>query len=313
MRAVAFLEFGGPEVLRVVEVPEPIAGAGELVVKVVASAVNPTDTLMRGGAQAAMMAGLPPPHIPGVEFAGHVHRVGDTGSSFAVGQPVMGLVNARRRDGGSHAEYVRVAAVSVAPLSASVDIVQAAALPMAGLTAMLALEALDLRPGDTLLVTGGAGAVGGYAIQLAKRANLRVAADAKDTDAQNLRELGADIVVPRGDRMEAELRRYCPGGVDGLIDGALLGDRAAAVVRDGGASVSLRRSHGISDPRLHRHQINVFDAASAAALSRLATLFMDRAVTPRVALRLSFEEAAHAHRLVEQGGLRGRVVLMPHP
>ena len=232
MRAAAFTEFGGPEVFRVIDLPTPVAGSGEVVVKVAASTVNPTDTLMRSGKQADLMRELSPPYIDGVEFAGTVHQVGQGVSGFAPGQKVMGLVNARRPGGGSHAEYICVPAASLAGLDASADLGEAATVPMNGLTAKIAVEMLEVSPGAVVLVTGGAGAAGGYAIQIAKQLGLVVIADAKDSDVALLRSLGADHVVPRGEGMVDAIRRICPNGVDGLIDAALIGNAAAAAVRE---------------------------------------------------------------------------------
>ena len=96
MRAVVFDEFGGPEVLHVRAVGDPVVGSGEVVVKIAAASVNPTDTLMRAGKQVAMMSGLTPPYVAGMEFAGHVHLLGDGVLDFEPGQPVMGVVNPRR-------------------------------------------------------------------------------------------------------------------------------------------------------------------------------------------------------------------------
>ena len=310
MRAIAFMEFGGPQVLRVVELPEPTAGPDEVVVRVVASTVNPSDLMMRSGRQSALMAGLAPPYIDGMEFAGHVHRVGSGSSSLTVGQPVMGVVNPRRPGGGAHAEYISVPAASLAPLDKSVDLAEAATVPMNGLTATMVIDALELQPGQTILVTGAAGAVGGYVIQLAKHAGLSVIADAKESDVDLVRRLGADAVVPRGDAMDEAVRRHSPDGVDGLVDGALIGDRAAALVRDGGTAVSLRKSNPISDPRLRARYVSVIEQmTNTAALAWLGECVRSGTLTPRIAVRLPMSEAAQAHRLVEQGGLRGRVVL----
>lgn len=311
MRAVAFMEFGGVEVLRIVELKEPVAGPGEVVVKVVASTVNPSDLMMRSGQQAALMTGLTPPYIAGMEFAGYVHSVGSGTSPLTVGQPVMGAVNPRLPGGGSHAQYICVPATSLAPLDRAVDLVEAATVPMNGLTAKMVIDALELPPGSTLLVTGAAGAVGGYVIQLAKNAGLTVIADAKDADVDLVRQLGADEIVPRGEAMDAAVRQRCPNGVDGLVDGALIGDRAAALVRDGGTAVSLRRSNPINDTRLRARYVSVIDQMNNTdALVWLGELVRDGILTPRVGRRLPMTEAAQAHRLVEQGGLRGRVVLM---
>lgn len=310
MLAVCFDAFGGPEVLRLVERPVPVAGPGEVVVKVAASTVNPTDLMKRSGRQPPMPTDGKPPYCVGVEFAGHVHALGDGVSGFAVRQSVMGIVNSRRHAGGAHAQYICVPAASLAALAPNVDVVEAATVPMNGLTARMVLELLDIPRGGSVLVTGGAGAAGGYAIELAKVGGLTVVADAKDADAALLRKLGADHIVPRGEAMADAVRGIFPDGVDGLIDAALIGNPAAAAVRDGGAAVTLRRSSPITDPRIRAHTVHVFDQdINAAALARLAELARDGRLTPRIAMRLPMSQAAEAHRIVERGGLRGRVVL----
>jgi NADPH:quinone reductase-like Zn-dependent oxidoreductase len=312
MLASGFTDFGGPEVLRVVTLPEPVAGPGEVVVRVAAATVNPTDTLMRAGRQTALMAGLSPPFVAGMEFAGHIHALGGPCGTLRVGQPVMGLLNPRRPGGGAHAQYVRVPAASLALLPPALDLVEAATVPMNGLTAWMALEALELCPGGMVLVTGAAGAVGGYVIQLARHAGLTVIADAREEDADLVRRLGAHHVVPRGEGMDAAVRRRCPAGVDGLVDGALLGERAGALVRSAGVAVSLRRSNAIADSRLRQHGVSVTERlCDTAALAALAGLVRKGVLVPRVARTLPLSRAAEAHRLVEQGGLRGRVVLTP--
>ena len=292
------------------ELPIPRARDGEVVVRVAAATVNPTDTLMRAGKQASMMVGLEPPFVAGMEFAGVIHEVGRGVQALAVGQPVLGLVNPRRPERGAHAEYVVVPAGSVAGLPDSADLVAAATVPMNGLTALMVIEALALPRAATVLITGAAGAVGGYVIQLAKREGLAVVADAKPADVDLVRHLGADEIVPRGDAMDAAVRARWPSGVDGLVDAAILGARAAALVRDGGVAVTLRRANPIVDPRLTVRHVSVTDrVGDGAALQRLARLLHEGVLTPRVAMRLPLSEGARAHHLVEQGGLRGRVVL----
>jgi NADPH2:quinone reductase len=309
MRALTFAAFGGPEVLQVLELPQPAPGAGEVVVRVAASPINPTDLLMRAGAQAALMSSLQPPYIGGMELAGLVHSVGAGVAGLTVGQAVMGVVNPRTPSGGTHAQFVRVPAASVAPLDASADLVSAATVPMNGLTALAALDALDLEPGRTLLVTGGAGFLASYVIQLAKARGLVVLADARATEHDRLRRLGVDEILPRGVAMAAAVRQRCAAGVDGLVDTALLGDPAAALVRDGGAAATLRKTHAITDPRVRHHAIAVVDQMkNTAALHRLVALWQAGALTTRIARRMSLSDAVAAHRLAEEGGLDGRVV-----
>jgi len=310
MRAITFDEFGDPDVLRITELPKPVPGAGEVVVRVAASPVNPTDILMRTGQQASMMTGLKPPYIAGMEFAGHVDSVGSGVSASVVGQAVIGVVNPRRPAGGAHTQFVCVPAESVATLDPSFDLVEAATVPMNSLTGKMAIDVLDLPAGSTLVVTGAAGVLGGYVIQLAKRAGLFVIADAKEADVAWLRRLGVDEIVPRGEAMYTAVRQRWPKGVDGLVDTALLATPVGALVRDGGIAVSVRKSHPIQDPRLRQGYVSVIEQMrNTAALQQLADLLQQGAFITRVEMRLPMSEAAQAHRITEKGGLRGRVVL----
>ncbi|WP_344612244.1 alcohol dehydrogenase catalytic domain-containing protein [Dactylosporangium salmoneum] len=314
MRAVGFSRFGGPEVLGVVDLPIPRPSAEQAVIRVVAATVNPTDTLFRAGAQADRMVGLPPPFVPGMEFSGVVYAVGESAAdepALRPGDRVMGIVNPRRPGGGAQAEYVAVPVASLAPIPPALAAAPAATLPMNGLTARMAVEALDLGPGATVLVTGGAGAVGGYAIQLARRGGLMVYADAKDEDRELLRSLGASGIVARGAGMVRELRAALPRGVDGVVDAARLGVEVRPAVRDGGTIVSLRNTDVFAGDRTVRHRyVSVTEQIEhTAALAELAGLAAAGELTPRVAACLRPEEAGAAHALVERGGLRGRVVL----
>ncbi|RYF41174.1 MAG: NADP-dependent oxidoreductase, partial [Comamonadaceae bacterium] len=121
MQALAFSEFGGPEVLNLIEREKPVPASGEVLVRVAAATINPTDLLMRSGKQASMMVGLTPPYIAGMEFSGTVAEVGAGVVDLAVGQAVMGVVNPRTPTGGAHSQYVCIAASSVAVLADSID------------------------------------------------------------------------------------------------------------------------------------------------------------------------------------------------
>jgi len=265
---------------------------------------------MRSGQQASLMTSLAPPFIAGMEFSGHIYSVGEGVHELTAGQPVMGVVNPRRPAGGAHAQFVCVPAASVVVVDSSQDLIAISTIPMNGLTSLASLKALALRPGDTLLVTGGAGVLAGYAIQLAKAVGVRVIADAKEADRESLRSLGVDEIVPRGSSMNFEMRERFPKGVDGLLDTALLGDYAAALVRDGGSAVSVRRSHPIDDKRLHCSYVSVTDhMADTALLRRLADLLADGALKPRPGQLLPMSSASQAHELMERGGMRGRAIL----
>jgi NADPH:quinone reductase-like Zn-dependent oxidoreductase len=129
-----------------------------------------------------------------------------------------------------------------------------------------------------------------------------VIADAKASDVDALRRLGADVVVPRGDEIYAVVRQRYPNGVDGLIDGALLGERAGALIRDGGSAVTLRTANAIKDPRVRSRYVSALhEMTNTAALIRLTELVSNGVLTPRVAARLPMSAAAKAHEMVEQG------------
>ncbi|MEO3480716.1 NADP-dependent oxidoreductase [Phaeobacter sp. CAU 1743] len=310
MKAITFDSFGGPEVLNVSDLPDPKAGPGEVLVRVAASTVNPTDLMMRNGAQAKMMEQLAPPYVAGMEFSGVIEDAGDSG--LAVGQPVIGVLNPRTPRGGSYAELIAVPAASVAAVSASVDLVGAATVPMNALTAILSLNFLDLKPGDTLLVTGGAGMLGGSVIQLAKAAGVKVLANVGDKDRALVRGLGADVILPR-DNFDDALRAECPDGVDGMIDGALIGNDVSHLVRDGGGAVSLRGTYKIEDPRLRVFNVSVLTGMEDNdAIQHIADMLGSGALVPRVAPngRYAYSDVVKAHQATEAGGTRGRVVLV---
>ena len=174
MRAAGLTEYGDPGVLHVVELPDPRPGRGELLIRVHAAAVNPTDTVLRSGARAERLKDVPPPHVPGMDAAGVLEGVGaGTRTDLEVGERVMAIVLPLGHR-GAYAERVVVPSDSVVRSPANSSDAEAATLPMNGLTARACLEQLGLTAGQTLAVTGAPGAVGGYAVQLGKAAGLRV-------------------------------------------------------------------------------------------------------------------------------------------
>jgi NADPH:quinone reductase len=311
MRGVGLVEFGGPEVLRVVDLPEIHAGPGEIRIRVHAATVNPTDTGLRDGSRAELLKQVPPPHVPGMDAAGMVDEIGPgTATDLAIGDAVMAMVIPR----GSHGAYresLVVAADAVARAPAGASHAEASTLPMNGLTARLTLDQLALQPGQTVAVTGAAGCYGGYVVQLARAQGLRVIADASAADEQLVRDLGADIVVRRGDDIAAKIRAVAPDGVDGLADGAVQNQLAVGAVRDGGAFASVRGWTGTGERGItfHRIMVRTYDHR-ADLLNQLREQTEAGQVTLRVAATYSMEQAAEAHRRLEAGGTRGRCVLL---
>jgi NADPH:quinone reductase len=310
MRAVGVTEFGGPDVLHIVELPDPQAGPGELRIRVHAAAVNPTDTGLRAGARASQLKDIPPPYIPGMDAAGELDQVGPgVSTELRIGDHVMAIV-VPHGSHGAYAEMVVVPAESVARVPAGATDAEAATLPMNGLTTRQALDVLDLAPGQTLAVTGAAGAVGGYAVQLGKAEGLRVIADASEQDEELVKKLGADVVVPRGPDFAARVRDVLPEGADGLIDAALLNELAVPAVRDGGRIATVRGFTGDPERGITFHPVFVRTyAREHAKLDRLRQQAEDGVVTLRVADALPADRAAEAHRTLEAGGTRGRLVL----
>ncbi len=311
MRAVGVREFGGPEALEVVDLPEPHAGAGQVRIRVHAAAVNPTDTLTRSGARAERLAAAgPPPYVPGMDAAGVVDEIGvDTFTDLQVGDRVMAIVVPTASD-GAYGEHVVVPADSVVRAPAGSTHAEAATLPMNGLTARMALDLLALDPGRWIGVTGAAGAFGGYVVQLAKVDGLMVVADTSDADRTLVAELGADVLVERGAAVASNIRSVRPDGVDGLADGAVQDDAVLTAVRDGGRIATVRGYEGPSDRGITWHPVWVREYATRrAGLDRLARLAERGSVTLRVAGTFPPERASEAHRLLEAGGVRGRLVI----
>lgn len=317
MKAIGYTEFGGPDVLRVMELPQPDAGPGQVRVRVQAAAVNPSDTAARSGWMRSTYAPdtLPgghypdPPYVTGWDFCGVVDQA-PAGRAVGVGQRVIGLTLSPMGGVGAYAEYVVTDARSVVRAPRNATAAAASTLLMNAVTANAMLEALAIPAGGTIAVTGTAGALGGYAVQLAKHQGLRVVADASETDRELVSGLGADIVVPRGDGAAHRVRDAVPVGVDGVVDAALYTDAIVPAVRDGGAITSARQHVGPSERSIKWHKVFVNEHTTRTdVLSGLRDLVEAGTLTLRVADILPAGQAAEAHRRLEAGGLRGRLVL----
>jgi NADPH2:quinone reductase len=306
MRAVGLIEFGGPEVLHMVDLPQDPVGPGQVRIKVRAAAVNPTDTELRVGSYAASFPEETFPWVPGMDVAGEVTGVGKDVEHLAIGDAVMALVIPH----GGYREDLVLSQNSVVKAPAGVSLVAASTLPMNGLTARRALDLMALAPGQVLAVTGSAGAFGGYVVQLAKHAGLTVIADAAEADHELVTGLGADVVVRRGDDVAARIRDRFPHGVDGLADGSVQGPLVLPAVKDGGAVTTVRGYQGDGQRSLRVFPIMVSDMADERnALDELRQRAEDGTLTVRVAQTLPAESASWAHQLLERGGVRGRLVL----
>ncbi|MFB7332720.1 NADP-dependent oxidoreductase [Streptomyces adustus] len=296
MRAVVVTSFGGPEAVRVVETEVPEPGAGQLRIKVAAAALNPVDAAVRAGVfgGAGGRIGL------GWDVAGTVDAVGPA-TEWRVGDEVVALAPGVAEPLGSHAEYVVVGADAVAAAPATADAVFAATLPLNGLTAVQALDLLELTPDRSLLVTGAAGAVGGYAVQLAARLGVSVTALARAEDEELVRSLGAEHFTAG----EVE-----PAGFDAVLDAAVLGGAALAWVRDGGAYAGV--IPGATPAAVRGVRTGTVEVrADGERLAELVRLVDEGALTLRVAGTYALDDAVKAHARLAEGGVRGRLVLLP--
>lgn len=310
MRAVGVNSYGGPEALEVVELPDPVAGPGQILIRVQAAAVNPTDTYVRNGARAETQTKDPWPYIPGMDAAGLVAAIGpDTVTDLVVGDRVMAIVLPSGSH-GAYSEYLALPARSVTLAPAGSSHAEACSLPMNALTAQLTLDMFNLAPDATIAVTGAAGAYGGYMVQLAKAAGLRVIADASDADRDLVTSLGADVVVTRGPDVAERILEHCPGGVDAVADGSVQNEQLFGCVRDGGGFGTVRGFQADAPRGITLHQVWVRSYIEAwDQLDRIRSLAETGQLSMRVAATFPAEQAAKAHALLEAGGVRGRLVI----
>ena len=311
MKAIGIMRYGGPEVLEVIDIPEVNVGYGEIRIKNFASAVNPTDIVARSGMIAKFRKENPVfPSVPGMDVAGIVDQIGEgVTTDIKIGDRVMGMV-IPDGDYGAYREQLVLNqdAVVFAPKNTLHE--EACTLPMNSLTARLSLDLLNLTPGQVIAVTGGPGAYGGYVIQLAKCDGLLVIADSSDSDESLLKDLGVDIIISREKSFVDQIREHFPDGVDGLADGALLNEKAIEAVKDGGSFTSIRGFKGLPqrDIKFSATWVTAYNC-DYEKLDKIRQQVDDGMVTLRVADTVSPENAAEAHKRLEGGGTRGRMVI----
>lgn len=314
MYAVGLVEYGGPEVLHDVELPDPHPATGQVRIKVRAAGINPVDVMVRDGSLAGWFGAAEKPFIPGMDVSGTIDEIGegvDQQSGVSIGQDVVAVID-NFGSYGAYSEYVCVPATSVIPLPKDTGFAEAGSFLMNALTARQALDALQLPAGSSLLVTGAAGAVGAYTVTLANEDGLNVIAIGSAGDDGFLRRAGASEVLIRGEDLGARVRQILPGGVDAVVDAAALGDSIAPAVRDGGTIITLRpvtdeaMERGIATKFVNvRERINDQDA-----IIRLGQQVESGLLAIRVAGTFPATEARLAHRRFDEGKLRGRLVLL---
>ena len=308
MRAVSQDELGGPEVLRIIELPRPEARTNEILVRVRAASVNPTDWKHRrnGGFLGQ------PPFVLGWDLSGVVEAVGVGVARFRVGDEVMGMLSYPFGH-GAHAEYVAAPARWFVKKPAGLDHVQAAALPLVSLTAWQALvENGGLQPGQRVLIHAAAGGVGHIAVQIAKALGAHVIGTASEAKHEYLRSIGVDEPI---DYRTTDFTEVV-SDVDVVLDtiGRDYSTRSLRVLRPGGIVVSILPI-GSNDFYEQAEQagvraVRMLVDSSHAHLDAIATLAEQGKVTATIAQTFSLDEAAEAHRLGEQNRTTGKLVLV---
>ncbi|MFZ5610394.1 MAG: NADP-dependent oxidoreductase [Pseudomonadota bacterium] len=314
MRAVYYRRFGGPEVIEVGTLPRCQAGPGEVLVRIRAAGINPIDWKIRDG----MMRDYFPcafPVIPGWDAAGTVAALGEGVTGFAEGDRVHGYI---RKAGpvkdGTYADYIAAPAAMLAPIPEGLDFHQAAALPIAALTAWQALLGFSgVAPGQSVLVHAGAGGVGSIAVQVARHFGAKVVASASNANKGYVHELGASQVVDyrREDAWEM-FARAAPKGYDLVLDsvGGKTLERSYALVRAGGAIACLNDApdQAICQARGIRGQ-RIMVTPNGAQLRGIGRAIADGGLKPPPVTVMALKEAARAMEISKAGHVRGKLVL----
>jgi NADPH:quinone reductase-like Zn-dependent oxidoreductase len=302
MKAAFIEQHGGPEVLKYGDLPDPVAGPGEVVIDIVAASVNGADWKVRAGDYRQPKF----PHVLGRDFSGVVSAVGEGVTDFRVGDAVFGVCEAGQE--GAYAEKIAVKAAIVAKKPDGLSHVNAAALALTGLTAMSAVEdTLKLKPGETILIQGGAGGVASFAIQLAKHIGARVITTASAANHDYMRKLGADQVIDYNATDFTTVVANCDAVFETV--GGDVAMKSFAVLKPGGRAAFI--ASGLQAPKPNRDDVTSLRPPVGRArkpLERIAELFLSGAIkAPEVTLyRLS--EAVDAHRVSEGRHLKGKLV-----
>jgi NADPH:quinone reductase-like Zn-dependent oxidoreductase len=303
MKASYLEKNGGPEVLQYGDLPDPVAGPGEVVVDIHAATVNGADWKVREGSYGPLEKF---PYILGRDFSGVVSEVGEGVDDFKVGDAVFGVCDVGQE--GTYAEKVAMKAAIVARKPDGMSHQEAAALALTGLTALVAIEdTLKLKPGETILIQGGAGGVASFAIQAAKHIGARVISTASAGNVDYVRGLGADQVIDYNAEDFTKVVSDCDAVFDTV--GGDVAMRSFAVLKPGGRAAFIASGGKAPEPpRDDVQSLRPKVGRDREHLERVAELFAAGAVRPPEITSYSLDQAADAHRVSETRHLRGKLV-----
>ena len=306
-RAVNYTAFGGPESLRVGEVESMPMGPDTVQIDVAGAGINPVDYKVGYGYLAGAIETFFPV-VPGWDVAGVVTAVGPAVTEFVPGDRVFGYARMDVIKHGTAAESVVLPVRVLARAPESIDLITAAAVPLVGLTAYQLVSRMAIQPGETVLVHNASGGVGQFAAQLARLAGARVIGSSSPRNHEHLRSLGVEA-VSYSESLVEQVRALVPDGVDAVLDlvggGAL--DASDALLAPGGRVGSIADGEGA----LARGGVYVFVRPSPADLTELARLIDAGQLAVDLAATYSFDQASEAYQVLEQGHVRGKIVLTP--
>lgn len=307
MKAVQISEYGGPAVIKINEVDKPDAGVKQVVVEVHAASINPFDRAVREGYVQKMIPKLPV--TIGGDIAGIITNIGKEVTDFDVGTQVYGTAIILGGASGGFAEFAAVGVDKIAKKPKNIDFTQAAALPLVGSSAIQALEEhMKLRPGQKILIHGGAGGIGSVAIQLAKYLGAYVATTVSEKDREFVKNLGADQVINyQNESFEKMLKNF-----DAVFDtvGGDVVTRSFAVLKNGGVIVSMR---GQPDASLSKNYgvtaVGQNTQTNTVHLNRLRELVEAGRIKAQVGKVFPLEQTVEAFRYKEEMHPQGKVVI----
>ncbi len=303
MNASYFEENGGPEVFQYGDLPDPTAGPGEIVVDIHAASVNGADWKVRAGSYSPITDF---PYIPGRDFSGIVSAIGDGVDDLKIGDAVFGVCDVGQE--GAYAEKIAMKASITAKKPDSLSHQDAAALALTDLTALTAIEdTIELKPGETILIQGGAGGVAGFAIQAAKHIGARVISTTSAGNIDYVRSLGADEVIDYNASDFTEVVSDCDAVFDTV--GGEVGIRSFSVIKPGGRAAFIGSGgRAPESPRAEVRSLRPKVGRDREHLERIIELVEAGAVkAPEITL-YPLAEAAAAHRVSEARHLRGKLV-----
>jgi len=303
MKAIQLDAYGGPEVLELRNVIDPVAGAGELIVDIYAASVNPVDWKIRNGARKDNLE-LNFPYTPGIDFSGVVRAAANDVTKFGAGDEVYGVTPQTQQ--GTYADAIAVDALLVARKPAGLSHVDSAALALVGATAIVSLDTVDLTSGEAVLIHAGAGGVGGFAVQYAKHLGATVYATASARNHDYVRNLGADEVFDYNSQDFAQAVPQCDVVFDTM--GGKVHEQSFAVLKPGG-----RLAYVAAPPADFRPPDNVTVKRPAVTrdprhLDKVSELYEAGAVKPMDVKEMALADAEAAHRLSAEGHVRGKLV-----